>query len=51
VIAEIPIPIPRDVKVIRSIGKKVITSIEALEQSLSSSNVAESQLMSLIGIV
>jgi type I restriction enzyme M protein len=45
VIAEIPIPVPKDRKVIENIGNSVIRSIEELELSILSGNSAKDLLM------
>ena len=41
IIADIPIPIPKDRSIIDRIGNTVISSIEKLEQSIASSNDAK----------
>ncbi|WP_224982701.1 N-6 DNA methylase [Geomonas agri] len=50
VIAEIPIPIPRDEKLIKKIGKSVLESIESLELSIASNLTAERTLAELLGV-
>jgi len=49
VIAEIPIPVPKDRAIIDRIGSAVIKSISDLEQSIESSSKAMSLLLSAIG--
>ncbi|MBS3915833.1 MAG: N-6 DNA methylase [Bacteroidetes bacterium] len=49
VIAEIPIPVPKNKSLIKKIGQNVINSIEELEKSLESTREAESQLNTLFG--
>ncbi len=44
VIADIPIPIPKDRKILETIGNRVIKSIEELEKSIESSKVAKGLL-------
>lgn len=51
VIADIPIPIPRNYDVVKSIGKNVIDSIEYLEKSLTSGIDAETMLMEAISML
>lgn len=48
VIAEIPIPIPKDKKVIDEIGLKVIQSIEELEASIKNNNESLDELINTI---
>jgi type I restriction enzyme M protein len=50
VIAEIPIPIPRDRRLIENIGLKVIMSIGELEKSLENSNAAHKELFTVLGL-
>lgn len=47
-IADIPIPVPKDRKLIEKIGKAVIASIEELERSIASGNSAKTLLSSLL---
>ncbi len=47
VIAEIPIPLPKDKELIKRIGKNVINSLNELERSLESTRKAESFLTNL----
>lgn len=49
VIADIPIPVPKDRSVIEGIGNSVIASIEELERSIALSNSAKSRLLSSLG--
>ena len=49
IIAEIPIPVPKDRAVIEQIGNAVIASIDELERSIASSNSAKSMLLSTLG--
>ena len=44
IIADIPIPIPKDRGVVERIGNAVVESIEELEKSISSSNDAKNLL-------
>ena len=48
IIADIPIPIPKDRKVVEKIGNAVIESIEQLENSISSGNDARSILRAVL---
>ena len=48
IIAEIPIPLPKDRQVIEEIGNSVISSIERLEESVSLSRKAKSMLHTLL---
>lgn len=48
VIAEIPIPIPKDRSIVDSIGEKVINSIDRLEESLKLNNDSETLLGNLV---
>lgn len=48
VIAEIPIPIPKDRKVLDEIGSKVISSIETLEKSLAEETAADEAFWRLL---
>jgi len=50
VISEIPIPIPKDEKIIEGIGEKVIESIEMIEKSIESNNSSNELLNNLIRI-
>ncbi|MFH1081690.1 MAG: restriction endonuclease subunit S, partial [Pseudomonadota bacterium] len=50
VIAEVPIPIPRDKKLIEKIGRTVLRSIEELEKSIENAQSAEESLNQVIGI-
>lgn len=45
IIAEIPIPVPKDPSILEQIGRSVIQSIDELENSISSSNTAKALLM------
>ncbi len=47
IIADIPIPIPKDRKVLEKIGNAVIESINKLEQSITLSNSAKTELLGL----
>ena len=49
IIADIPIPIPKDRGVVEQIGNAVIESIEELEKSISSSNAAKCLLNVTLG--
>ena len=49
IIADIPIPIPKDRTVIEQIGNAVITSIEELERSIASSESAKHLLFTTLG--
>ena len=49
VIAEVPIPIPRDKNLIEKIGRKVLKSIEELEKSIENAQSAEDSLNQVIG--
>lgn len=48
IIAEIPIPVPKDRKIVEEIGNAVIRSIEELECSIISGNSAKSLLLSVL---
>ena len=48
VIAEIPIPIPKNKAIIKTIGEKVMTSIENLEVSISTGNSAHALLLKIL---
>lgn len=48
IIAEIPIPIPKDRSIVEQIGNAVIASIEELEKSISSGNVAKNLLQAVL---
>lgn len=49
IIADIPIPVPKDRTVIEKIGNAVIASIDELERSIASSNSAKSMLSESLG--
>lgn len=49
IIADIPIPIPKDRTIIESIGNAVLESIQELERSISSGNKAKAKLLSTLG--
>ena len=49
IIADIPIPVPKDRAVIEKIGNAVIASIDELERSIASSNSAKSMLSESLG--
>lgn len=49
IIAEIPIPVPKDENLIAEIGNAVIASIEELERSITSSNNARNLLFNTLG--
>jgi type I restriction enzyme M protein len=48
IIADIPIPVPKDRSLVEEIGNKVISSITELERSIESSKSAKSLLMSTL---
>lgn len=48
IIADIPIPVPKDRKIVEQIGNAVIASINELESSITSSNSAKSLLLSTL---
>lgn len=48
IIADIPIPVPKDRKIIEQIGNTVIASIDELEKSITSSNNAKQLLSSIV---
>jgi type I restriction enzyme M protein len=48
IIADIPIPVPKDRRVVEEIGNKVISSITELERSIASSESAKSLLLSTL---
>ena len=48
IIADIPIPIPKDRTVVEQIGNAVIESIEELEKSISSGNAAKNLLNTIL---
>ena len=49
IIADIPIPVPKDRAVVEQIGNAVIASIDELERSIASSNSAKSLLLDALG--
>lgn len=49
IIAEIPIPVPKDRKIVEKIGNMVIASVDELERSITSGNGAKSLLLSILG--
>ena len=49
IIADIPIPVPKNRAVIEEIGNEVIASIDELERSIASSNGAKTLLLSTLG--
>lgn len=49
IIADIPIPVPKDRAVIEQIGNAVVSSIDELERSIASSNSAKMSLLSILG--
>lgn len=48
IIADIPIPVPKDKALVERIGKSVIDSIDELERSISSSNGAKNLLITTL---
>ena len=48
IIADIPIPVPKDRNIIEKIGNAVIRSIEELERSIVSRNSAKSFMLSIL---
>lgn len=48
IIADIPIPVPKDRSIVEKIGNAVIASIDELERSITSRNSAKSFLMSVL---
>ena len=48
VIADIPIPVPKDSAVLEQIGNAVIQSINELERSITSGGTAKSLLLSIL---
>lgn len=48
IIAEIPIPVPKDHNILEQIGDSVIQSIDALENSIASSNAAKDLLLTTL---
>ena len=48
IIADIPIPLPKDKSIIEQIGNAVIKSIEELERSIASNNGAKTLLLSIL---
>lgn len=48
IIADIPIPIPKDKTVIQKIGNAVTESIEQLEKSISAGNIAKTTLNEIL---
>ena len=48
IIADIPIPVPKDRVIVEQIGNAVIASIDELERSIASSNSAKSLLLSTL---
>ena len=49
IIADIPIPVPKDRAIVKQIGETVISSIEELERSIVSSTSAKNMLLSTLG--
>ena len=49
IIADIPIPVPKDRTVLEQIGNAVIASIDELERSIASNNRAKELLLSILG--
>ncbi len=48
VISEVPIPIPKNIKLLKKIGGSVIESIESLEKSIKLNNISEINLKDMI---
>lgn len=48
IIADIPIPVPKNRKIVEEIGLAVINSIDELENSIQSSNNAKTLLLSAL---
>ena len=48
IIAEIPIPVPKNRDILEQIGNSVIRSIEELENSIASSNAAKDLLITTL---
>lgn len=49
IIADIPIPVPKDRAIVEQIGNSVIASIDELERSIASGNSARTLLLSTLG--